>query len=569
MKFTKLTYLSCIAIVGLSVTSCDLMKDVTYTVAPNPLEMHGDSVQVTVTVNVPAKGLKKKAKVEITPILGTAKLDTWTIQGEKATANGQSIAFKLGGTATFNDVVAYDPSMEAADLKLTGIIYKGVKEKDAIPETKIADGTVITPLLVQPAFRMLMAEDKLVRTFQKSVSAEMNYEKGKSDVRAAETKDKDIADLVAWVIAAQSTPKIIINSIDVKGYASPDGEENQNSSLSNDRSKSGRKSFMELMKKAKMMQYADSSKYSVNGLGEDFIGFKDQLARTSSISEADKNLFIRILEMSTDPKQRETEMINLGKSYTQLDKEVFPKIRRSIITVNYTENGLTDDELKTASVSNPNSLTIEELLFTAANLTKNINEKAAIYAVAATNYPADYRGHNNLGAVRYIQNMVPDAKKSLETASGLFDNGMTKNNLGGVAMSNGDRALAKKLLSQVKDKSPQLAYNNAIVSILEGNYSAAGSSLGAEASFNKALSQVLQGKLDEASKTLAASADKESADGYYLKAIIAARSNAGADAVVSSLKLAFAKNPAYKSKAGRDREFIKLMSDASFSAAIN
>ncbi len=569
MKLTKLTYLSITMLVCLSITSCDLMKDVTYSVAPNPLEMHGDSVAVAVTVNVPAKGLKKKAKVEITPVLGTAKLDTWTIQGEKATANGQSIAFKAGGTATFEDVIAYDPSMEAADLKLTGKIYKGVKEKDALPETKIADATVITPLLVQPAFRMLMAEDKLVRSVQKSVAAEMNYEKGKSDVRANEIKDKDIIDLVAWVVAAQSNPKIVINSIDVKGFASPDGEENKNSSLSIDRSKSGRKAFMDLMKKAKMMQYADSSKYSVNGLGEDFVGFKDQLARTTSISEADKNLFIRILEMSTDAKQRETEMINLGKSYTQLDKEVFPKIRRAVITVNYTENGLTDDELKTASVSNPNSLTIEELLFTAANLTKNINEKAAIYAVAATNYPADHRGHNNLGAVRYIQNMVPDAKKSLETANSISDNGLTKNNLAGVAMTNGDRALAKKLLSQVKDKTTQLAYNNAVISILEGKYSAAISSLGTEATFNKALAQVLTGKLDEASKTLAASADKESADGYYLKAIIAARSNAGVDAVVSSLKSAFAKNPDYKSKAGRDREFIKLMSDASFSAAIN
>jgi cellulose synthase/poly-beta-1,6-N-acetylglucosamine synthase-like glycosyltransferase len=40
-----------------------------------------------------------------------------------------------------------------------------------------------------------------------------------------------------------------------------------------------------------------------------------------SISEADKNLFIRILEMTKDPVQRETEMINLGKSYSELEKE--------------------------------------------------------------------------------------------------------------------------------------------------------------------------------------------------------------------------------------------------------
>jgi hypothetical protein len=77
-----------------------------------------------------------------------------------------------------------------------------------------------------------------------------------------------------------------------------------------------------------------------------------------------------------------------------------------------------------------------------------------------------------------------------------------------------------------------------------------------------------QQHLDDASKTIAASQDKESADGHYLKAIIASRSNAGADAVVSCLKAAFAKNPGLKEKAGRDREFIKLMNDATFSAAV-
>jgi hypothetical protein len=34
------------------------------------------------------------------------------------------------------------------------------------------------------------------------------------------------------------------------------------------------------------------------------------------------------------------------------------------------------------------------------------------------------------------------------------------------------------------------------------------------------------------------------------------------------LKSAFAKNPGLKEKAGRDREFIKLMTDATFSAAV-
>jgi outer membrane protein OmpA-like peptidoglycan-associated protein len=565
---TNLTFLSLVGIVAILVSSCDLLKDVTYSVTPNPLELHGDNVKVAVTVTIPEKGINKKAKVEITPVFGDAKLTTWTIQGEKATGNGQTITFKPGGTATFEDVVAYNPSMEATDLKLTGKIYKGAKEKDVLPETKIADGTIITPLLVHNEFKMLLAEDKIVRTTNKSVSALINFEKGKSIVRKPELTDKDVLDLVIWLTTAQANNKIMINSIDIKGYASPDGEEAKNSNLSIERSRMARNAFMDLMKKAKMMLYADSSKYSVNGLGEDFVGFQDQLAMTTTIPEADKALFIRVIGMTADLAEREKQMAALGKTYLELEKDVFPMIRRSVITVNYTEKGWTDAELISIASSNPSSLSVEELLFTAMNLTKDVAEKARIYQVATTVAPSDYRTHNNLGAVKYMQNKMSEAKASLEKANNLMDNSMSKNNLAGVAMSGGDRETAKKLLGQVKDKTPQLAYNNAIISVLEGNYSAAITGFGSEASYNKALAQVLANKLDEASKTIAASSDKESADGHYLKAIIASRSNAGVDAVVSCLKSAFAKNPGLKEKAGRDREFIKLMADATFTAAV-
>jgi len=136
-------------------------------------------------------------------------------------------------------------------------------------------------------------------------------------------------------------------------------------------------------------------------------------------------------------------------------------------------------------------------------------------------------------------------------------------------MAQGDRATAKKLLGQVKDKSVEVAYNSAIISIFEGKYSTAVTSCGSESSFNKALAQMLNGNNDEASKTLGASKDKETADGFYLKAIIAARTNAGVDAVVSNLKSAISKDKKYKEKASKDREFIKFANDATFTSAVN
>jgi tetratricopeptide (TPR) repeat protein/outer membrane protein OmpA-like peptidoglycan-associated protein len=567
-NFYKVMFLG---IAALAVSSCDQLKELSYSTTPNPLEMHGDSVAISVTLNIPPKGIKKKVSVEITPSLGATKLTTWKIQGEKATGNGQSITFKPGGTATFTETVAYDASMEAADLTLTGKVFKGTKEKskEALPVTKLADATIITPLLVQPTFKMLTETATIPRSFEKTATAEVNYLKGKSDVRAAEMKDKDVTDLVAWIQAAQLNPKIKINGIDIKGYASPDGEETFNSNLSGTRAKAARKAFMDLMKKSNLMMFSDSSSYVTAGLGEDFEGFKVELERSTSILQADKDLFLRVLTMSNDPKQRENDLVALGKGFTQLEKEVFPKIRRAVIVVNYTEQGLSDDELRAKASTSPSSMSADELIFTASTLVKDLNEQGKIYDAAALAYPADVRALNNAGAVAYMQGNVAKAKTNLEKALNVKDNTKTKNNLAGVAMSQGDRATAKKMLSQVKDKSVEVSYNNAVIMILEGKYSNAITACGSEASFNKALASVLNGSLDEASKTLAASKDKESADGYYLKAIIAARSNAGVDAVVSNLKSAISKDKKYKEKASKDREFIKFMNDGSFTAAVN
>ena len=548
-----------------SLPSCDLVKDFTYNVSPNPLEMHGDSVKMTVVVNIPEKGIKKKVKAEITPKLGNKSLGTWQVQGEKITGNGQTIPFKPGGSATFDLTIPYDASFEAADLKITGKIFKGTKDKGALPELKIADATIITPLLVKKEFKMILEDDKIVRSKDTMFEAKINFDRAKSLVKPNELKDKDILDMVAWIKNAQANPKITINSIEIKGYASPDGEESKNDMLSADRSREARTAIISIMKREKLTALVDTSIYSISKYGEDFEGFKSQLALTTTIAEADKNLFIRVLEMSKDPKQREAEMINLGKSYQQLEKDVFPAIRRTIITVNYTLAGLSNDELKAASVSNPESLGIEELLFVADTLTMDLNEKARLYEVAAKNFSGDYRAHNNLGVVKFLLNTMLDAKNSLEKSNQLKDNSNTKNNLAGIAILEGDRSASRKLINQAKGAKDgnAVSYNTAILDILDGKYASCASLK--EASFNKALAATLSNKYDEAKKALSGN---ETAEAHYLRAIISQRSGEGTDAVVNNLKSAFAKDSSLKEKAGRDREFVKIFKDSNFSSAI-
>ncbi len=565
MKKQSIKGLAFLAVAGSLVTSCDLLKDLDYKVTPNPLEMHGDSVRVKVDVTFPEKGIKKKAKAEITPMLGGTALKTVTVLGEKATGNGDKIQYKPGGKMVYEDVVAYKPEFENADLMVTGKVYKGDKEKEGqFTDTKIADATIITPYLVNKDFKVVYAKDEFKRVTEQTYVAQINFDKGKSVVKPTELKDKDIVDYSKWLTAAQTNAKIAIKTINVTGYASPEGEVAKNDNLSTERAEAAKKVSMDLAKKAKNDK-AQTEVYNLSGRGEDFEGFKKEL-KASTMNEDEKNLIIRVLEMNSDPATRETEMRNMGKTFTFLDKNIFPKLRRAEITTVYDLTGYSDEELKAVSVATPDSLDLEELLFT-ATLTNDLNEKLRLYNVAIKNYPNDYRAFNNAGAVLYQQNKMADAKAKFEKANSLKDNAISKNNLGAVAGVSGDRTKAKQLLGQAKGAGSEVNYNLGILNIQDGKYADAVSNFGSDNSFNKGLAQMLNGSADAAVKTVDASADKESAQGYYLKAVAAARQN-NVDSVVSNLKNAFGKDASMKAKALKDREFLKFAENAAFTGIV-
>ena len=289
MKKQSIKVLAILAVAGTFTTGCDLLKDLEYTVTPSPLEMHGDSVLVKVDVTFPEKGIKKKASADITPMLGSTALKSIRVQGEKATGNGDVIAYKLGGKVSYTDIVAYTPEMEAADLMITGKVFKGEKEKEGITPTKIADATIITPYLVNEDFKVIVANDEFKRVTEETFTAQLNYSKGSSNVSYSEMKQDDIKAYQAFLENAQVDPRVALKAINVSGFASPEGEEDKNNSLSTDRAASAKKSAMKVAKSAKN-EAAAGDIYNEAGSGEDYAGFKKQLSEDTEMNEDDKNL---------------------------------------------------------------------------------------------------------------------------------------------------------------------------------------------------------------------------------------------------------------------------------------
>ena len=564
MKKQTVKVLTLLVASGVFATGCNLLKEVEYTATPDPLEMHGDSVRIKVDITFPEKGINKKAAAEIVPMYGTHALKPLRVQGEKATGNGEVIQYKAGGTITYTDVIAYTPDMEASELTATGKIYKGTKEKGDIPETKIADATIITPLLVNKDFKVIIAKDEFQRVTEENFTAVINYDKGKSVVKSKELKDDDIKAYEAFLSNAQSDAKVEIKSVNITGYASPEGEEDKNNTLSTDRANSAKESSVKIAKKAKNDTIQTEGMYQLKGSGEDYDGFKIALEKDTEMNEDDKNLVLRVLETISSPSDREQAMRDMGKTFTYLDKNIFPSLRRAEMVTVYDQTGFSDEELKALSVSNPDTLTVEELLFT-ATLTEDLNEQLRLFTLAENNYPEDYRGANNVGAVLYKQNKVAEAKAKFEKANGIQDNPVSKNNLGAIEGLDGDRTKAMDLFNEANGSGDEVNYNKGIINIQDGNYDDAASNIGDDASFNKALVQLLQDNAAGSVETIDNSDDAETAQGYYLKAIAAAKSD-DLQKIVDNLKNCFAKDASYKAKAQKDREFIKYLKNAAFTA---
>lgn len=562
MKTQNLNKVALAVVAGSFLYNCSVMKDLEYKVNPNPIEMHGNEVTVNIDGKFIEKGLNSKARVELTPVLVNAAgneldFDLKEFKGEKAAGNGEVVP-KGGKSFNYTSTRPYDPAFENAELKVKYIAFKGDNEKLNDVTDKIADATIVTPLWLQDDDQVVFGEDKLVRSFEKTEKAVINYDKAKFNVKSSELKQEDIKAMEAFLVAGEANTKIKFNGIDIISYASPEGEIEKNNTLAEDRAGSAEAYLTKALAKLKLQTIAINKKPQ----GEDWEGLKELIRKSDN---EDKEIIIRVAEMNNNPTKREEEIKTLASTYKFLDKDIFPQLRRSQMVLNYTLSGYTDEELKTIAGSNPQTLTAEEMYFTANKLTTDMDTKLAIYKEATKKAPSDWRGYNNAGVILYTQGKVTEAKAMFKKANELDQNPITNTNWGAMLRREGKIDEAASLFSSSTSAGPEASYNLSLVNIAKGEYDQAVTNAGDSKTFNKALAYTLKKDYSNASSTLDKSADKASAKGHYLKAIIAARTSKDAD-VFTNLGTAISKDASLKAKAQKDREFIKYFENPAFTA---
>ncbi|MAO45726.1 MAG: hypothetical protein CL823_01100 [Crocinitomicaceae bacterium] len=527
------------------------LETVGLSVQPETLILQGGNVEVTITGNFPAKYFGKQVILEATPVLvwegGEASFETQGFQGEDAAGNYTVVSYESGKSFTYTSSIPYEEAMEDVsrlELRIKGI--KGDKVVDFEPYY-LCKGVITTPNLVQADDKFMITPDRFQRTMTYTQNDEINYDYNSSTVKRSELRTDEWAQMKELFALAASADSVSLTGVTIEAYASPEGEISLNEDLAADRASSAHKSLQRELRRVKINSGEDFA--NLIARGEDWNGFK-QLMQASDI--ADKDLIIRVLEMYSDKNKREEEIRNISKTYSEIEDRILPSLRRSMIAMNYTVEGYTDAELMILCMSAPETLTVEELLYS-ATLYSDVIDKYTIYASCSEVHPNDLRGHNNSGVCLMEMGRTNQGKEAFNKANSIDSNNKAVlNNLGAIARQEGKTDEAATLLGKA-GSSAETSYNKGLVAITQGNYGNAVSNMSGSNSVNLALAKLLNGDANGAKTTLMNSND-DSAIASYVLAICCARLDDVAG-VKANVDAALTKDSSLTSKAKADLEF--------------
>ena len=571
----RLLLVAAVAVLGFTGCNCfgKMAKNqqaVSISCTPDVLALNNGKVEADITVKFPAQYYNKKAVLKVTPVMvfadGEVEGATKYFQGS-AVKDNYTVVNAAGGEFTQHVEFPYDARMEQSELQLRiEVKCPGGKCKTftlvnantgALP-TKAEAASLSAggqqAAAIKRAFGLTIA--KGVNTLQKDLDyaavmsntannyknvttvvtkADIMYAINSSNVSKKAANSDELKAFKQNVVETQANDRAS-QKLYVHGYASPDGPERLNDKLSSARSKSGHKTAEKLLKGTGM-------ELDVASYGEDWEGFKELVA-ASDIE--DKDIILQVLGRYDSSSQRESEIKNMSAVFTELKKEILPKLRRAQLVNSTDIKGKTNDEMAALINSGRlDELTNEELLYMAESVISDNKVKAMVLEYTAKKFN-DARAYNNLGVVYGKMGDMSKALTAYEKAQQLgLNTNEINSNLALANLANGNITKAQQYASAADAKTKSL------IAAAQGNYSTAAATL---SGYNSAIANTMNNDLTAAKKAIAADT---SAKADYLRAVIASKEG-DIETAKAQLKSAIAKDASLAQKAAKDVNLANL-----------
>ncbi len=562
--------------------------DVTWKATPNPLEVHGDYVEVTIEGNFPPKYFQSGAAMFVTPVLryegGAVAYEPFTVKGEDVAGDGMVVNYKNGGTVTYTGKIPYSPELNVSELFLVPIIYPAKEgtlatEEEVlnsgkyyiVPDVKVDDGVIHTskyilndqlPIIAYHGYQKETIVTESAKIFFLINRYNLNWNVPLNKLDANKEKLAAVNEFLAqgWKI----------KDVEIVGWASPEGEEQFNRDLSENRSTTAYNYMVNEMKKlakkkGSLLKVTDPKtevNWDITWQGPDWDGF---MTAVENSSLTDKRAILNVIK-SADQAKREEEIRNMILIYPEIEEDLLPPLRRAEISVNCYEPKRPDEQIMAYGLSHPDSLKVNELLY-AATFYDNPEDRLAIYKSTIEYFPKCFTAYNNAGVALIEMGEYDEAGDMLTMAKELKpEYGGIHNNLGVLECQLGNYDEAEKHFLEARKLGENVDYNLGTLAILDGDYAQAQNlTSGKECNHNTGLIQLLNKDYAAAQKTFeCAPADALT---YYLLAITGARQD-NTEVMLENLMKAVDMDPELKDEARYDREFLKYNSLPEFLAIV-
>jgi tetratricopeptide (TPR) repeat protein len=224
---------------------------------------------------------------------------------------------------------------------------------------------------------------------------------------------------------------VTVNSLNIKGYASPEGKYSLNEKLAKGRT--------EAVKNYVSKYYNfDASKIKTDYVAENWDGLREYV-ENSSISNRDG--ILEIIDGTLDPDPKEWKLKSTYKDeYRTLLADCYPGLRKTEYKIDYVIAKIEDvNEIKTLVKTHPQELSLNEFYQAAQTYEPGSEDYNQVFEVAVHNYPND-----------------PVANLNAANAS----------------MSEGNLSAARRYLAKAGD-SAQAEYSRGYLSACEKDYASA------------------------------------------------------------------------------------------------
>ena len=244
--------------------------------------------------------------------------------------------------------------------------------------------------------------------------------------------------------------EIVVESINIDAYASPEGSLENNIRLAKGRA--------DALKNYIVSNYGIGSKLITSqSKGENWDGLIEAI-KVSGLTEKQKQDIWDIININDEnTRKARLKAYEGGKPYQQMLVNIYPSLRKSVYKINYVVPGFSLEKAKEILKTKPDMLSLNEIYMIANNYDKNSEDFKSVFDIAIKFFPRDTIANINAAGIELEKGNTDSARKYLKP---YMSNEQAYNNIGLMYAQEDKLDEAERYFKMAADKGDKNATDN-------------------------------------------------------------------------------------------------------------